>query len=505
MCFQMEVHIMNKEICVKFTLNKANIYKDGSIISFESEPVKIEKGENVVKFYSLPLKKDDYIRFASSKDYDIVSLYKTEELVNQAEVDAKVEQIKKDQLELIDLQSKLREQNYKLSLFERAFKYEGDFSDFEKLKETVDKYAALTKDVKENIKKLEKESKVVEDRIREATNSVNKVCNDYVGVTKLVIKAKNDATVTFKGSFYSSSIYFAPKYILNTAAKSNEAKLVLKGFVTNRSVIDLNNIHLTFKNNFLNDYTYMPTFNPFDLSDFISSIFGGERVQPRNSRKIRTAMMSLDSAKENVDDTSFTYELKDNVNIIKSQNGIENSFDLTETNLNGTFEYVTLPSTSKGVYLFFRANIENLNLIPSIPFAVLVDGSELKNTSIEINGDELKLSLGEVDYLHVTRSKAVKQIYNMDQNDDHKVEISYVITIENSSDRPVDVKLIEALPTSNDDSIKVKILKPEEKLISKDEQTNTNKLEVVLHLEPKQKQTQEFAYSVEGNFSRYLR
>lgn len=497
-----------KKITSEAKIKNIEMNYSNSLINVDLEKLNLEKGLNEITVTNLPFHMEnihdlefdevDGVKFTSSY---IIKAYK-----NQEKVEALNLKLKELGKEIRALESSSYEDEERLNFYKRAFNRENNAIDFEELKKLADKYLELTKDITSRLNNLKEDIKEKHNQYKEVEKELLEEKNQTVTNVVLEFLANKDKEINYSFSFITEELHFQAQHVLKTDGVTAKSTLETVANVYNNTGEDIKDVNVTFNTSYGNKYISSPEYMPFDINSFINNLFG-YRPRPRPLAK-SMAYMAEDCVaaaapsnhQTNLTDVSFP--LKEKITISKSK--YNNTIVLQTSTIKGKYKYVTHPSQSNKVYLIYDVDISDCTLIPYVETLVKLNNRYVSKYNLSRLKNKVTFTIDDIDFLQVNRVNSINKISNMDKEGQNKVEVNYKITIDNISDKDVKINVIEPLPTSNNDQIKVNITKPENKLISKDEDTKTNMLETTITVKAKSNETIEISYEIEGNFKNYL-
>ena len=136
------------------------------------------------------------------------------------------------------------------------------------------------------------------------------------------------------------------------------------------------------------------------------------------------------------------------------------TMELTSYELEATYKHMAIPKQDKDAFLTAGiSNWQNLHLIDgtmNVYYQNAFIGQTFLNTrNIE---DTLKLSLGRVQQVLVTRTKKIDESKKRLIGGTTKETLSYEIVVKNNSNKAIEIDLYDQIPIAQDSEIKVDII-----------------------------------------------
>ncbi|MGQ0602852.1 MAG: mucoidy inhibitor MuiA family protein [Anaerolineales bacterium] len=206
------------------------------------------------------------------------------------------------------------------------------------------------------------------------------------------------------------------------------------------------------------------------------------------------AEMTVATATVSEAGAALTYQLSGGADV--PGNGDPRKVTIANFPLKPQLDYVTAPKLQAAC--FRRAKVKNESAYSLMPGgAQLFEGDDfLGSTRMEFvaPNQEIELFLGPDERLRVERELAAREVDKSLLGDKRRTRFAYVIKLENLRDRPQLVTVRDQLPVSRDEQIKVKLDAADPRPTEHDD---LNLLEWKLTLEPQQKQSVRFEFTVE--------
>jgi uncharacterized protein (TIGR02231 family) len=333
----------------------------------------------------------------------------------------------------------------------------------------------------------------------------------YTAVVDVELSQKVDLTIEL--SYVEEAVSWTPVYELRLLEKDDNPSLEVSYMadVTQNCGEDWEDISLTLSTARPALSLKLPDLDPwfihlskpsaFDSPDLTQSSAQTDEAPrlPGNQPDTRFAHQKIKSEEltqlANDVGTSVSYVITYPVSI--PSDNLRHKVIIARFLLMPELEYLSTPKLSQAIYR--QARIENNSIYTLLPGkANLIIGDEYVGiTSIELTvpGEKIELFLGSDNRIKVERELKRRDVDRRLSWGKRHLVLAYEITVESMLHHKAIITIYDQMPMPDHEDIKVKLESADPKPL---EQNKLNQLMWLLELEPKEKQTIRFDYSIDS-------
>lgn len=470
------------QIIVKSEVKEAIIFSNQAQLTRE-QTVKLEKGNNLVKFVGLERSiVTNSVQVSGTNGITVISNYNRNETTDMTKEPLAIRKLN-DSIQVIRKKEQLGSKKVKnLQAEKNAILYNksanGANSGFnldnmidlaEYYRANLDKIDELIYDKNLEIRKYRTERRNLEKKMKEMGY---KRTNMTMNVEVISDKAQ---TVSMKLVYVANSIGWTPFYEIKSNGIGSKVEAICKAKIHQNSTVDWKNVVLTLSTTNPTNIGTLPTVHPWVLR---FQGYSGARKDYRakgksnraysysqsNSSYPQTAevasydsksMKNYTTATNNMVSREFKVSLPYSVKGTKGKAVVE----LESYELSAEYLYYAAPKYNCSVFLI--ANIsdwEQYNFLPGSA-SLFLEGSFVGTTFINPNAttDTLSLILGTDKNIVVERKKIKDLSRNTLIGGKKKVDMGIQITVKNKKGKEVELVLEDQVPITSDESIEIEV------------------------------------------------
>ncbi len=485
-----------ENINIKANLEEVKVYLQGAEMLHKAK-VNLEKGTSDIIISGISESIDQMSVQAGfeSQDVNILSITSKRNYLDNKAIESKIQKLK-DSLEIlenktgeinIEVESLSEELNLILSNNKMSGKDRAITT--KELKEMADYYADRIPKLKKRIFDYNKQKKEIDERIVRIKNQLqaNSWKTEYQ--FQYVISAKTEKKVSTELFFkyFTQNAYWTPYYDIRAKSNSNTLNISAKGFVSQNTSLDWNDVKLTLSTKKIKSNTIPNnnkiTINFDERSSYRSMVnntsdFMDSPLQPDTKSKSRksgsTEIIMAGAYIDSPLESSVGYggkELMINTNMVETEyiaedlytipsDGKEYSVFLTAINIESEKEYYAVPKKSLSAFRVAKIkNNSDFKLLNSSS-NIYYDGTYLGKTNIKADNvkDDIKISLGTDESIVIDRELLKEYQEEKFLSSDVERIFAYKNVIRNNKKEDLKITIDDFIPISQNEDIKVKII-----------------------------------------------
>lgn len=326
------------------------------------------------------------------------------------------------------------------------------------------------------ILKVNKEIKLYQKKIEEYQNQLNngQITGEYKSKIKLIINSNTNSRSKISFSYLSYLAWWKARYDFKFNSTGN-SEVIYKADIYNTTNLDWKNIPIAFSSKYYEENLEVPVITAnyirlnkvyestlTDVSFFNSSESSPLMPSEAKQGRFKRNKIAKTEYRVNVSDNSFEseFELKPNMKFSIESGSKSKLFSIMKKSLIAEYEWMTIPSKSKLVFLTAKINdYWDLKLL-NAPVNIYLDNSFINTTILQtdVTKDFINLSLGVDKNISVERKLLTDFSEDRFFSGNIKRSFGVEIIIRNKKSRKIDLVIKDQVPVSTTDEIEVEII-----------------------------------------------